>query len=126
MSEKANAALTVGFLALIILIFTVADVISGDKTFSETENRILASRPELTVEAIFDGTYMEDYETYVTDQIIVLSQINPVDALLLHEDIRPGLELYPGISCDELIRHIGLIIFHICAVKYGFHGQLRP
>ena len=70
MDKKTNAAITVVFFAVILLIFTVSDMITGDKLYSETENRILASRPQLTWESVLDGTYMEDYETYVTDQFI--------------------------------------------------------
>lgn len=70
MDEKSNAAITVGFLVAIILIFTIADVISDDRLFSENENRRLAEKPTLSKEAVLDGSYMEDYETYVTDQFI--------------------------------------------------------
>lgn len=70
MSEKRNAIFTIGIIAALLLIFTVADVIKGDRVFSETENRVLASKPELSKEALFAGEYTEDYETYVTDQFI--------------------------------------------------------
>ena len=70
MNEKSNAALTVGFFAVIILIFTIADWLTGDRIFSENENRMLATRPKLGVETILDGSFMEDYEAYVTDQFV--------------------------------------------------------
>lgn len=138
MSEKANAALTVGFLALIILIFTVADVISGDKTFSETENRILASRPELTVEAIFDGTYMEDYETYVTDQFIardtwvelktradILMQKKSINGVYLGEDDYLIEQHLPGdISQEDVDKKIELLAGLV--KKYGAKAMLVP
>lgn len=70
MDEKSNAMMTVGFLAAIILIFTVADLTKSDRLYSENENRMLASKPELTKESVLDGSYMEDYESYVTDQFV--------------------------------------------------------
>ena len=38
MNEKSNAALTVGFFAVILLIFTIADWLTGDRIYSENEN----------------------------------------------------------------------------------------
>lgn len=54
----------------ILFIFTAADLICGDSLFSQTENRILASRPEISVKTVLDGSYMKDYENYVTDQFV--------------------------------------------------------
>lgn len=68
--EKKNAIRTVVFLCAIFLLFFVADLLQEDVVFSESENRILASRPELTKEAVLDGSYMKDYETYVNDQFV--------------------------------------------------------
>lgn len=65
-----NARRTIIFLCCIMLLFTVVDIVEKDKFFSSSENRILASRPELSWEAIVSGKYMEDYETYVTDQFV--------------------------------------------------------
>ena len=36
--------------------------------FSETENRYLEQRPKLTTVKLFDGSFMKDYETFITDQ----------------------------------------------------------
>lgn len=68
--EKVNATATVLILFSVILIFTVADISGGDRLFSETENRLLASRPELTAESLLRGSFAQDYETYVTDQFV--------------------------------------------------------
>lgn len=70
MNEKKNAWFTIGILFSIILTFTVADLVKGDRFFSERENRILASRPKLTLETVLDGSYESDYETYVSDQFV--------------------------------------------------------
>ncbi len=69
-SEKRNAAVTTVILFAIILAFTVADFAKEDRLFSETENRVLASKPEFSVEGLFQGSFTQDYETYVTDQFV--------------------------------------------------------
>lgn len=70
MNEKRSAIFTIAVISSIILVFTIADLIQGDRLFSETENRVLASRPEFTVKALLGGTYTKDYETYATDQFV--------------------------------------------------------
>ena len=70
MNEKQNAIFTIGVIFSIILFFTVADFVIPDRLFSESENRILASKPALSREALRQGTYMEEYETYVSDQFV--------------------------------------------------------
>lgn len=91
MGEKINAFITVMMLSVIILIFTAADVTKEDRTFSETENRLLASRPELSWKSLFEGSYTEDYETYVTDQFVGrdkwISLKTYSDVLLLKQEI---------------------------------------
>ena len=70
MGEKINAVVTVMLLSAIILIFTVTDMTKEDRIFSETENRMLASRPEFSGESLLNGSFSRDYETYVTDQFV--------------------------------------------------------
>jgi hypothetical protein len=70
MDQKWNARITVIFLCGILLCFTIADFWSPDRYFSENENRVLASRPKLSLKNVKDGEYMQDYETYVTDQFV--------------------------------------------------------
>ena len=36
--------------------------------FSETENRYLEQRPKVTTAKLLDGSFMKDYETFITDQ----------------------------------------------------------
>lgn len=70
MNEKRNAIFTAAIICAIILIFTVADFFNGERTFSDTENRILAAKPEFSWEELFYGDYTTDYEDYVTDQFV--------------------------------------------------------
>ena len=68
--EKLNAALTVGIICVILLAFTAADFLREDRLFSPQENRLLAAKPELTRSSVLDGSFMKDYENYVTDQFV--------------------------------------------------------
>lgn len=68
--DKFHAFLTVGVVCGILLAFTVADLMDEDRLFSERERRVLAARPEPTKETLLDGSFMEDYEEYVTDQFV--------------------------------------------------------
>ncbi len=68
--EKRNAYMTVGLICMILLAFTVMDLLREDRLFSETENRILASKPEFSWESLFDGSFSQKYESYVTDQFV--------------------------------------------------------
>ncbi len=91
MNEKRNAIVTIGIIAAMLLVFTAADIIAEDRVFSASENRILASRPEFSKEALFSGEYTEDYESYVTDQFVGrdkwISLKTTVDILLQKKDI---------------------------------------
>lgn len=70
MNEKKNAVISILFISSVILIFTLADLIQEDRLFSETENKVLASRPRFTWDALFSGKYTEDYEKYLTEQFV--------------------------------------------------------
>lgn len=39
-----------------------------DKAFSESENRVLATMPSLSLHTLKDGSFMKNFETYLTDQ----------------------------------------------------------
>lgn len=91
MDEKRNAFLTIGIICAIILVFAVADVCREDRLFSETENRILASRPEFSAESVKSGEYSKAYEEYVTDQFVArdkwIAMKTQTEILLQKKDI---------------------------------------
>lgn len=70
MDDRLNALITVIFLGAILLVFTTADFLNGDRLYSENENRVLAQKPDINKESILNGSFMEEYETYVTDQFV--------------------------------------------------------
>ena len=56
--------------AVFILFFAIGDIITADRLFSPSENRNLQQRPEFSWEALMDGEFTSDYETYINDQFI--------------------------------------------------------
>lgn len=68
--KKINAVITLLLLGGILFGLAVVDICTPDRLFSEYENRILASKPDFSLEKLFDGSYAEVYETYVTDQFV--------------------------------------------------------
>lgn len=60
--------------AVIILGFFIGDLLAPEKSFSSFENRKLATRPDFSIKAVADGSYMQDYEAYVSDQFIGRNQ----------------------------------------------------
>lgn len=70
MDDKYNAYLNIGVICAILLILLVVDLTNEDRLYSETENRVLASRPEFSKEALLEGSFTADYEEYITDQFV--------------------------------------------------------
>ena len=53
---------------LVIFGMSGLHILTDDRSFSEGENRVLASFPKLTISTLTDGSFMKDFETYLTDQ----------------------------------------------------------
>ena len=69
--KKKGAIISIFMIWLFCLVvFGMAGlhILAEDKTFSESENRVLASFPKFTVSSLADGSFMKDFETYLTDQ----------------------------------------------------------
>ena len=56
------------FLILLFLI-CLSNIVWPSREFSEKENRMLEQKPELTLSGIESGRFMEQYESYQSDQI---------------------------------------------------------
>ncbi|WP_062107957.1 DHHW family protein [Bacillus niameyensis] len=65
-SNKWLVGVFIGFIVLI----GIGNFLSSDITFSEQENRILTQKPRITLENIFSGKYMINYEEYLSDQFV--------------------------------------------------------
>ena len=53
----------------VLLVICLLNLVWPDAEFSETENRMLAQKPSLTLSGIESGRFMEQYESYQSDQI---------------------------------------------------------
>lgn len=78
--NKQQAARTGGILMTVIFLlflfgFAGALIISKDKEFSETENRSLAQKPELSLKNITEGVFSDGLEKYISDQILWKDQL---------------------------------------------------
>ena len=60
-------AICIGFVAVLFLSLLLT-VFLPDQSFSEMENRYLAGKPALSLQAVLSGDWMEDMETYLADQ----------------------------------------------------------
>ena len=60
---------------LIIGVGGIINLFSKDREFSESENRVLASFPKLTLSSIADGSFMKGFETYMADQFVFRDRI---------------------------------------------------
>ncbi|MCR5357690.1 MAG: hypothetical protein K6E63_09870 [Lachnospiraceae bacterium] len=56
-------------MAVLILACFAGYLTGGDGGFSATENRYLAKRPAFSVSAVADGSFMEQFELYVKEQL---------------------------------------------------------
>lgn len=72
-ANKKLGIKTVAVLLIVIFLLLTAGlgiygVVSVDKEFSESENRVLASMPTLTWDSLTNGSFMKNFETYLADQ----------------------------------------------------------
>lgn len=69
-TKKYSKSVIVLFL-LLVFGFTALTFVWPERTFSENENRVLASAPEFSMENLWNGKFMSDYESYITDQFFL-------------------------------------------------------
>ncbi len=69
-SKRYSKVAAVLFLVLVFG-FTGVTFVYPERTFSENENRVLATMPEFSIEKLFNGKFMSEYETYITDQFFL-------------------------------------------------------
>lgn len=69
--HSKQARRTIGVFAILLFGLTLATMLQPSVEFSETENRVLAQKPQLSVEGVLNGTFEADYEEYLTDQFIL-------------------------------------------------------
>ncbi len=72
-SEKNKAKGAIMCLLIAVFIFLTAGLgiisfAAKDKAFSPSENRVLAQLPKLTLSSLTDGSFMENFESWLADQ----------------------------------------------------------
>lgn len=69
MSKRYAAFLTALF-CFFIGGMLLLNLLTPDRDFSPTENRVLQQQPDLKAQTVFSGEYMSSFERYVTDQMV--------------------------------------------------------
>ena len=67
MTKRYAIFITALFCAF-IGVFMAANAIAPDREFSPIENRVLQQMPTASVKTVRDGSFMRQFETYLTDQ----------------------------------------------------------
>ena len=105
MNEKRTALLTVCLLGAFLLTFSLWAYLKPDDAFSQSERRKLTPKPSCTVESIYSGRYMSDFETYAPDQFPLREQFRTLRSLtslyLLRQRDTNGVYLAEGYVCDQ-------------------------
>lgn len=55
-------------MAALILLGSIGFCLAPDKSFSETERRLLQQAPALSLKSLLDGSFMDNFESYAQDQ----------------------------------------------------------
>ena len=66
--------LTTALFCLLLFGFTAATLLAPSNDFSETENRVLAQKPPIKIEAVLSGEFAAAYEAYLNDQFILRNE----------------------------------------------------
>ena len=61
-------SLFITLFCMLVAFLSVYGFIVPDREFSEKESRLLAKMPEVTLSGVLDGSFMKDFEGYLTDQ----------------------------------------------------------
>ena len=72
--QKVYQALPFVVLIGMLVFFGIWQAVSEKRAYSASERRLLAKRPVLTAQSIFDTSFMSDYEEYLTDQFPMRDQ----------------------------------------------------
>lgn len=57
--------------SILVILFTVIDIINSPNEFSELENRKLSQMPILSLKSYIDTSFLSDYEKYINDQFFL-------------------------------------------------------
>ena len=66
--KKASNIIQIALFCAFILGFFILNLVTGDRDFSERENRYLEKAPGFSVRSLVSGKFTSEFESYVTDQ----------------------------------------------------------
>lgn len=72
--NQRQSYITGALFCVLLFGFTLATIMKPTAEFSETENRVLAQRPDVGLETVLSGEFEADYEEYLTDQFVLRDQ----------------------------------------------------
>lgn len=68
-NKAYGVLMAIGFV-IYIGVISLLNIVAKDKEFSEEENRNLQTRPKFSISALMEGSYVKDYENYISDQFL--------------------------------------------------------
>ncbi|MGG4343307.1 DHHW family protein [Paenibacillus lautus] len=68
--DKINRKLLALLLLIFIGVITAHNLVAPERTFSESENRMLEQLPHFSLKALVSGAFTLDFEKYVSDQFV--------------------------------------------------------
>lgn len=122
-SNKSNTGkicsiVTVLVFVMMLSFFTIISMLKPDTGYSDTENRVLKSKPEFSMDTLIKGEYTSAYQEYVRDQFpwrkdfvrlknyceIAMGKSNIKDVLLCSDDYY--IESHPRSNYESEIANI--------------------
>ena len=88
-------------------------ILCPDKSFSETERRLLQQAPKLSTESILDGSFMDGFEAYAQDQFILRDAFRGLKSIA-------NLRLFSQGDNNGLYIHEG----HISKIDYPLNEKM--
>lgn len=132
--NRKNPAVILTFFG-ILAAGTLSSILKPHKEYSTPENRVLAEHPQLSAEEVLNGSYQEDYETWLNDQFPLrdcfVSLSSYSQRLLGKKDIngvylgrdgylieKPDETAYDSLQLEDNIRFLSRFLNH-AADTYG-------
>lgn len=69
--NRTQSCITAVLFCVLLFGFTIVTLMQPAAEFSETENRVLAQRPDISLVTVLRGEFEADYEEYLTDQFVL-------------------------------------------------------
>lgn len=92
--EKISQIIIVSLFIIFVIGFSIWSFLLKDREFSEMENRNLAQFPSFSWQSLKDGSFSEDLEKYISDQLPFKDELvtlkTDADRLLMH-DLQNGV-----------------------------------